>query len=91
MCTVQLHQVSSKLDEKQKRFINSPFFCLEFQSVRRIVKIGHSAIKVRYFQKIRQIILLPFWQTLFFSSGGLELAPQLSQRGSLRIRNLAIF
>ena len=30
-------------DEKQKRFINSPFFCSEFQSVSRIVKIVHSA------------------------------------------------
>ena len=40
---IQLHQVSSKSDEKQKSFINSPFFCLEFQSVSRIVKIVHSA------------------------------------------------
>ena len=40
---VQLHQVSSKSDEKQKSFINSPFFCSEFQSVSRIVKIVHSA------------------------------------------------
>ena len=29
--------------EKQKRFINSPFFSSEFQSVSRIVKIVHSA------------------------------------------------
>ena len=39
---LQFHQVSSKLDEKQKSFINSPFFCSEFQSVGRIVKIVHS-------------------------------------------------
>ena len=25
-CVLQLHEVSSKLDEKQKSFINSPFF-----------------------------------------------------------------
>ena len=41
-CTY-FHQVSSKSDEKQKSFINSPFFCSEFQSVSRIVKIVHSA------------------------------------------------
>ena len=39
-----LHQVSSKSDEKQKSFINSPFFFSEFQSVSRIVKIIHSAV-----------------------------------------------
>ena len=39
---LQFHQVSSKLDEKQKSFINNPFLCLEFQSVSRIVKIVHS-------------------------------------------------
>ena len=33
-------QVSSKSDEKQKKFFNSLFFCSEFQSVNRIVKIG---------------------------------------------------
>ena len=40
---LQLHQVSSKSDEKLKRFINSLFFCSKFQSVSRIVKIIHSA------------------------------------------------
>ena len=40
---LQCHQVSSKSDEKQKSLINSPFFCSEFQSVSRIVKIVHSA------------------------------------------------
>ena len=35
-CVLQFHQVSSKSDEKQKSFINSPFFCSEFQSVSRI-------------------------------------------------------
>ena len=39
----QVHQVSSKSDEKQKSFINRPFFCSEFQTVSRIVKIVHSA------------------------------------------------
>ena len=39
----KLHQVSSKPDEKQKSFINRPFFCSEFQSVTRIVKIVHCA------------------------------------------------
>ena len=34
--------VSSESDEKQKSFINSPFFCSEFQGVSRIVKIVHS-------------------------------------------------
>ena len=41
-CVLQFHQVSSKSDEKQKSFINSPFFCSEFQSVSRIMKIVHS-------------------------------------------------
>ena len=40
---LQLQQVSSKLDEKTKSFINRPFFCSEFQNVNRIVKIVHSA------------------------------------------------
>ena len=35
---LQFHQVSSKSDEKQKSFINSPFFFSELQSVSRIVK-----------------------------------------------------
>ena len=40
---LQLHQISSKSDEKQKSFFNSsPLFCSEFQSVSRIVKIVHS-------------------------------------------------
>ena len=42
-CVLQFQQVLSKLDEKQKSFINSPFFCLEFESVSRIVKIVHIA------------------------------------------------
>ena len=42
---LQFHQVSSKSDEKQKSFINSPFFCSEFQSVSRIVIIVHSVIE----------------------------------------------
>ena len=42
-CVLQFNQVSSKLDEKQKSFINSPLFCSEFQSDIRIVKIVHSA------------------------------------------------
>ena len=33
-----------KIDEKQERFINSLFFCSEFQSVSRILKIVHSAL-----------------------------------------------
>ena len=40
---MKLGEVSSKSDEKQKSFINSLFFCSEFQSVSRIVKIVHSA------------------------------------------------
>ena len=40
-CVLQLHQVSSKSDEKQKSFINSPSFYSEFQRVSRIVKIVH--------------------------------------------------
>ena len=35
-------KISSKSDEKQKPFINSPFLCSEIQSVSRIVKIIHS-------------------------------------------------
>ena len=55
LCVLQFHQVSSKSDEKQKSFINSPFFCSEFQSVSRIVKIVHSAIpKNQYFSQ-------PWW------------------------------
>ena len=42
-CVLQLHQVSSKSEEKQKSFIKSPFFCSEFQSVSRFMKIVHSA------------------------------------------------
>ena len=42
---IKLFCFSSKLDEKQKGFINSPFFCSEFQSVSRIVKIVHSALR----------------------------------------------
>ena len=45
-CVLQFYQVSSKSDEKQKSFINSPFFCSEFQSVSRIVKIVHSGWSV---------------------------------------------
>ena len=41
-CVLQFHIVASKSDEKQKSFINSTFFCSEFQSVSRIVKIVHS-------------------------------------------------
>ena len=40
---IVVHEVSSKSDEKQNSFINSPFFCSEFQSVSGIVKIVHSA------------------------------------------------
>ena len=32
------------MDEKQKSFINSPFFCSEFQSFSAIVKIIHSVV-----------------------------------------------
>ena len=35
------------MDEK-KSFINSPFFCSEFQSVSRIVKIIHSVVGEKY-------------------------------------------
>ena len=50
---LQFHQVSSNSDEIKTRFINSPFFCSEFQSVSRIVKIvhsgcGHQPISPRY-------------------------------------------
>ena len=38
----EFHQVSSKSDEK--KIINSPVFCSEFQSVSRVVKIVHSAL-----------------------------------------------
>ena len=43
-CVIKFHQVSSKSNEKQKSFINSPFFCSEFQCVSRIVKIVHSGL-----------------------------------------------
>ena len=39
-CVLQFHQNQMK---NKKVFINSPFFCSEFQSVSRIVKIVHSA------------------------------------------------
>ena len=51
-CVLQFHQVSTKSDEKQKSFINSPFFCSEFQSVSRIVKIVHSALGPLRLKKI---------------------------------------
>ena len=41
MCTT-ISPSFIKSDEKQKSFINSPFFCSEFQSVSRIAKIVHS-------------------------------------------------
>ena len=41
---LQFHQVSSKSDETQKRFINCLFFCSEFQSVRRIIELRKSYI-----------------------------------------------
>ena len=50
-CVLQLHQVSLKSDEKQKSFINSNFFCSEFQSVSRIMKIVHSANAGKYGQR----------------------------------------
>ena len=53
-CVLQFHQVSSKADEKQKSFTNSLFFCSEFQSVSRIVKIVHSAI---LFNDIHELLL----------------------------------
>ena len=59
-CVLQFHQVLSKSDEKQKRFIPSPFFCSEFQSVSRIVKIVHSAngtILRFYVQRLPNLIL----------------------------------
>ena len=40
---LQFHQIASKSDEKQKSYINSMFFCSDFQSVSRIVEITHSA------------------------------------------------
>ena len=54
---LQLHQVSSKSDEKQKSFVNSPFFCSEFQSVSRIVKIVYSALSW-WMYKIELYVLL---------------------------------
>ena len=44
--TTTLHQFSSKSDEKQISFINSLFFCSEFQSVSRIV-IVHSSVGMK--------------------------------------------
>ena len=55
LCVLQFHQVLSKSDEKQKGFINSPFFCSEFQMVSRIVKIVHSA-KVYIFERSLKFI-----------------------------------
>ena len=63
-CVLQFHQVSSKSDEKQKRFINSPFFCSDFQSVSRIVKIVHSVHgrrRMRLSSKCSKTILKEFW------------------------------
>ena len=48
---LKLHQVSSKSDDKQKSFIDSLFFCSEFQSIGRIVKIIHSGIEVAFSYK----------------------------------------
>ena len=42
MCTT-ISPSFIKLDEKQKSFINSPFFCSEFRSISSIMKIVHSA------------------------------------------------
>ena len=56
-CVLQFHQVSSKSDEKQKRCINSTFFCSEFQSVSRIVKIVHNAF-VDAMLGIKKIIII---------------------------------
>ena len=48
-CVLKFHQVSSILDEEQKSFINSPFFCSEVQSVSWIVKIVHSVLFLQSF------------------------------------------
>ena len=55
---------------KKKSFINSPFFCSEFQSVSRIVKIIHSAL-LHYFSifSLLWIDELLFLQKKFFGGG----------------------
>ena len=58
-CVLQFHQVLSKSDEKQKSFINCPFFCSEFQSVSRIVKIVHSAIGSNWQSRLANLIIHP--------------------------------
>ena len=63
------YNFTSKSDEKQKSFINSPFFCSEFQSVSRIVKIVHSGQVIwrkEKFQKNIVVILLLLIGALFF-------------------------
>ena len=56
-CVLKFHQVSLKSDEKQKSFIKSLFFCSEYQSVSRIVKIVHSAyIYYQYFNNLKKIL-----------------------------------
>ena len=60
--------------KNKKRFINSAFFCSEFQSVSRIVKIVHSALRSLWcevkkfvFQKSIDFILETSLIAYFFS------------------------
>ena len=68
-CVLQFHQVSSKSDEKQKSFLNSLFFCSEFQSVSRIVKIEHSAhihySILQYFPHLKSTLLILYCYNYF--------------------------
>ena len=61
MCNLQVHQVSSKSEEKQKSFIDSPFFSPEFQSVSRIVKIVHCEWMPWFFPKCLEKPVIEFW------------------------------
>ena len=65
---LQLHQISSKSDEKQKSFINSPFFCSEFQSVSRIMKIVHSALASDLPKYVKCKFYIPFSSSWKISS-----------------------
>ena len=66
---LQFHRVSSILDEKQNSFINSPFFCSEFQSVSRFVKIIHSGYGYGiWLAPKRRIFIFRFFSVFRFSA-----------------------
>ena len=87
-CVLPFHQVSSKSDEKQKSFINSRFFCSEFQSVSRIVKIVHSVYCFFGCSK-RILFCLRFWYNNFFKK--VKMAMKMLYHSRKRFWDIAVY